>query len=106
MIGEMNIGTTERRRVIDVRTVFVETHPHKCTADDVLRFYGWLIRHRADLLPTGPGDKYQQLKSDLAELFEAFPEVPCVVRHSCAKRVLKNELALTTSVQSEPTSSS
>jgi hypothetical protein len=70
MIGEMNIGTTERRRVIDVRTVFVETHPHKCTADDVLRFYGWLIRHRADLLPTGPGDKYQQLKSDLAELFD------------------------------------
>jgi hypothetical protein len=45
MIGEMSIGTTERMRVIDVRTVFVETHPHKCTAADVLRFYGWLIRH-------------------------------------------------------------
>ena len=70
MIGEMSIGTTERMRVIGVRTIFVETHPHKCTAADVLRFYGWLIRHRADLLPTGPGDKYQQLKSDLAELFE------------------------------------
>ena len=70
MIGEMSIGTTERMRVIDVRTVFVETHPHKCTTADVLRFYGWLIRHRADLLPTGPGDKYHQLKSDLAELFD------------------------------------
>jgi hypothetical protein len=70
MISEMRIGTTERLRVIDVRTLFVETHPHKCTADDVLRFYGWLIRHRADLLPTGPGDTYQQLKFDLAELFE------------------------------------
>ena len=66
----MTAEHSERTRSLNVRTLFADTHPHRCTGKDVLRFYGWLEVHRRDLLPAATGDTYQKLKSDLTGLYE------------------------------------
>ena len=48
------------------------TDPAKRTATTVLIFYGWLERHRPELLPEGKhDDPFQYLKSDLNGLYQA-----------------------------------
>jgi hypothetical protein len=39
---------------------------------EVLTFYGWLEKHRPELLPKpAHGDQYQLLKADLRELYDS-----------------------------------
>ena len=65
---------SEEVRVAQVRQLFLAPHPDpaKRTATTVLIFYGWLERHRPELLPEGKhDDPFQYLKSDLNGLYQA-----------------------------------
>ena len=52
-----------------VRQLFIG-HPAERTETGVLLFFAWLEKHYPHLLPTAPGDPYQNLKMDLDGLFK------------------------------------
>jgi hypothetical protein len=53
-----------------VRQLFEARPSEQRTETGVLLFYGWLEQHHPELLPTGQGDPYQHLKSDLSGLYK------------------------------------
>jgi len=71
--GNRAMNVSEQVRVAQVRQLFVAHHPDptKRTATSILIFYGWLERHRPELLPQGKrDDPFQHVRSDLSGLFE------------------------------------
>jgi hypothetical protein len=46
------------------------------TETKLLAFHGWLEDRRPELLKTGHGDSFQQLKTDLREYIEQSPGPP------------------------------
>ena len=60
----------ESIRIARPRGLFTQHYPQGCSDSDLQRFYGWLERNRAHLVPVRSGDAYQHLKSDLYDLLE------------------------------------
>jgi hypothetical protein len=62
---------SEELRQAQVRSLFeawIVRQPEKQAGmanTDVLKFYGWMVVHRPELLPSKAGDAYQHLKVDL-----------------------------------------
>jgi hypothetical protein len=59
----------ESLRVFRVRQLFEVRSSEEHTQEGVALFYWWLEKHYPHLLPSGSGDKLQQLKADLIDLF-------------------------------------
>lgn len=60
----------EAVRVLRVRQLFEARSNEERSETGILLFYGWIENHYPHLLPTGRGDRVQQLKADLVGLFK------------------------------------
>jgi len=61
---------TEALRLARVRQLFRARMSEVQTETGVLLFYVWLQKHCPQLLPSGPGDRYEHLRVDLAGLYK------------------------------------
>jgi hypothetical protein len=61
---------TDAVRVLRVRQLFEARSSEERGETGIVVFYGWLEEHYPHLLPSGSGDRVQQLKADLAGLFK------------------------------------
>jgi hypothetical protein len=66
MIRKKDTEAVRRHRV---RQLFAARPPEEGTETGVLLFYAWLEKRHPELVPSGPGDPYQQLKVDLKGLY-------------------------------------
>ena len=58
-------------RRVRVRQLFVARYPNKPTTNEVFTFFGWLAGHYPHLVPREKqGDPYQELQSDLHDLYD------------------------------------
>jgi hypothetical protein len=68
--ARMSPAREESLRVFRVRQLFEVRSSAERTQDGVAVFYEWLEKHYPHLLPSGSGDRLQQLKTDLLGLFK------------------------------------
>lgn len=59
----------EANRWIRVRQLFEARPSEERTESGILFFFAWLDKNYPDLLPRGPGDKFDRLKTDLKGLY-------------------------------------
>jgi hypothetical protein len=55
----------DKERQAQILSLWLKRPPDKRTVDDVLMFYGELVKTHPELVKPGHGDPYQQLKIDL-----------------------------------------
>jgi hypothetical protein len=66
----MALKDNEVMRVLRVRQLFEARSAEERTEIAAQVFYAWLENHYPHLLPSGPGDSYEQFKIDLSGLFK------------------------------------
>jgi hypothetical protein len=58
-------------RRVRLQQLFLARYPNKPTTNDAFAFFGWLLGHYPNLVPREKhGDPYQQLQSDLHDLYD------------------------------------
>lgn len=67
MVRPINVEALRQARV---RQLFQARMSDVQTETGVLLFYVWLRKHCPQLLPSGPGDRYEHLRVDLTGLYK------------------------------------